>query len=145
MIKDEERSEEPRPNLPLLRKVLSHIDAHPEEWVQQVYAVRGETLRRVTDLRNSASGQALAMPVCGTAFCIAGHAVVMAGHDIDWDSHGRADSAAMTASGDYIEDVAKAELGLTDAEAVRLFAGPNTREDVQRYAERVAARAGEVL
>src|SRR6478609_6380573 len=64
---DLNQSTDPVPNLPLLRKVLEHIDAHPEEWHQSVWA-----------METSASE-------CGTAFCVAGHTVVMAGGELLWD------------------------------------------------------------
>lgn len=126
---------DPTPNLPLLRKVLDHIDAHPDEWYQATWGIQTER------------------SACGTAFCIAGHAIAMSGeHVVSFDSGG-----SMLVDGeDYIvvEGVGEVEapeyigsrlLGLTSEEADDLFAGNCTREAVQRHAEAIAARAGERL
>lgn len=122
----------PRPNLPLLRKVLEHIDAHPEEWRQGSWA----------------SGA-----VCGTAYCVAGHALVMDGtHVLTYDPHWglKVDGLdyVTDSDGDEIEApgyFGREVLGLTHGEGLALFAGGNSRETVQLIAERVAERAGERL
>lgn len=88
-------------NVPLLRKALEHITAHPDEWKQDEWAKK---------------------TACGTACCVAGHVTLMQGHEIDFD---RADTyGAMvkyTSTGEYIEDVARRELGLTDIQAEAMF------------------------
>lgn len=141
---DEERTEElPQPNLPLLRKVLDHIDAHPEEWAQGTWAQRSYPLERHVRELNRGRAVELPVPACGTAFCIAGHAAVMAGFTVSWPSD--ATSSALLTSGDHIEDVARDELGLTAGEARVLFWGRNTRAEVQRIAVGIAERAGERL
>lgn len=129
----------PTPNLPLLRKVLDHVDAHPEEWVQSSWAIRGEALDRVLEYH-----QVNAVPACGTAYCIAGHAVTMAGHDVLWLRHSSSTAATLT-NGEAVGDAAQRELGLTNTEADHLFSGCNDRRQVQYAAERIARRAGEVL
>jgi hypothetical protein len=113
----------PVPNLPLLRKVLDHIDAHPEEYEQSIFRTRTK---------------------CGTAYCIAGHVAVMTGATF-------ANAVEVeTSEGDRI-DVAKYAqqlLGITSEEAwlsPGLFAGDSTRREIQTVAERIAARAGERL
>ncbi|HET6916080.1 MAG TPA: hypothetical protein VFH56_08320 [Acidimicrobiales bacterium] len=111
---------EPTPNLPLLRKVLDHIDAHPEQWYQAEIA-HG----------------------CGTAFCVAGWAVQFAGHELTVD--GWNDDAL---DGDHtasVCDAASEALGITRGEAQRLYAWNNDREAIQRAAEAIATRAGERL
>lgn len=116
--------EPPVPNLPLLRKVLDHIDAHPEEWNQGLYWTA---------------------TVCVTAYCIAGHAVAMTEgvRTVRLDEMpGRFVSPQ---SGRDWDTAAIAHLGLTDDEAGVLFSGDNTREQVQAIAESIAARAGERL
>lgn len=123
----------PVPNLPLLRKVLDHIDAHPDEWNQNEWGIQTE--------RSS----------CGTAFCIAGHVAVMSGAEPVWDIDGsmvhvRRPNGQPTPVGVYAAE----QLGITWEESGSgyvpgLFAGHNTREDIQRIAERIAERAGEVL
>lgn len=120
----------PTPNLPLLHKVLSHIDAHPEEWNQGQWITRG--------VENA----------CGTACCIAGWAVLLNGDapEFLWDD---ADDTwwVITPDGarERVADRAPEALGLTPREARRLFHPGNSREEVQRYAAEIAARAGEVL
>ena len=102
----------PTPNLPLLRKVLDHIDAHPDEWNQSMWATETE---------------------CGTAYCVAGHAVAMTeGVIFDEFGYGPAESLCWT-------DGAQKALGVTDDEGLSLFYAGNTRADVQRAAERIAA------
>lgn len=119
----------PEPNLPLLRKVLDHIDAHPDEWRQSVYGVQTEE------------------STCGTAFCIAGHAAVMAGAEPIWHGDGGMTGVTDPEGGGWVEvlDFAVGALGLTYAEATYLFDGGNTRDEVQEYAARIAERAGETL
>ena len=120
---------EPKPNLDLLRKVLRQIDEFPETWQQGSYAVKQP---------------------CGTALCVAGHAVVMSGHKINFDdrrswNEGDLQTTCQTESGEWIEDLAIELLGLTVHEASDLFYGGNKRENIQRAAEAIAERAGESL
>lgn len=124
--------EEPKPNLPLLRAVLAQIDATPERWNQGYWATK-------TD--------------CGTAYCIAGWAVHISnpqaqpywgGTELD-----NADEACVVLDEEdgerFIDQSARKLLGLTGTESWSLFGGKNTRADVQRIAEQIAARAGESL
>src|SRR6478609_3488156 len=126
---DYNQSTDPVPNLPLLRKVLEHIDAHPEEWRQDSWATR-----------TSASA-------CGTAFCFAGHAVVLAGGELLWDKEtGVAFEVTMPdGSTSRIAAAAREALGLTCVEASDLFYAVNARQTVQFLAEAIADRAGEWL
>ena len=128
---------EPTPNLPLLRKVLDHIDAHPEEWEQATYATK-----KYADVARTVE--------CGTAFCIAGWAAVLSGAAPYWPKGGKATSTFQTPDGELHDgdDLGREVLGLTESEAGDmhgLFSGNNTRDDVQFYAEQIAARAGERL
>jgi hypothetical protein len=80
-------------NVPLLRKTLEWATNHPDEHEQSVWAQR---------------------TWCGTAYCLAGRAVVEAGHDISWaeadlDIFG---GGQHTTDGRDIELVAVEELGL---------------------------------
>lgn len=109
--------ERPEQGLPLLRAVINQIDDHPETWNQERLA-------------------------CGTTCCVAGHAVVMRGHDLRIDKYG---SAYYTADGNCIWDLGALELSLTNEEASDLFHEDNSREDIQRIAEQVAANRGETL
>ena len=120
---------QPVPNLPLLRKVLDHIDAHPEEYEQATYT-------RTTS--------------CGTAYCIAGHAAVMTGATFI--------NPLLVESPDgeisKVDEYARSVLGITaleafchapDAGMYGLFAPDATREHVQLAAVAIAERAGERL
>ena len=122
---------EPTPNLPLLRKVLEHVDAHPDEWTQYTWGVQ--------TTRSS----------CGTAFCIAGHAATLAGMEPVWKTSGDYVAMDSVMDGDgntsYVGDAAQRLLGLTPTEGQELFDGGNTRADIQAVAERIAARGGERL
>lgn len=100
-------------NVPLLRKTLEHITEHRQEWYQGAWAIRTE---------------------CGTAYCLAGHAVVLSGHEIRVPE-GEYQLGYATASGEYVSEVAMEELGLTEWEAERLFAEHNTLPTLWALAE----------
>lgn len=116
------------PNLPLLRKILSHIDAHPDEWYQKFWARR-----------------AVAESSCGTAFCIAGHAVVMAGGLPRWTGDQASNVTMPDGTSASINAAAAHLLGLKMEDADQLFHPSNLRADVQDIAEDIARRAGETL
>ena len=118
--------DEPKPNITLLRAVLKQIDEHPETWDQEHYI-------RKTD--------------CGTACCIAGHAIVLSGHDqIAWCVDMTTGSRCGYVLGDEsMPMIARIALGITERESCLLFHAKNTREDVQRWSEAIAKRAGEEL
>lgn len=127
-------SELPTPNLPLLRKVLDHIDAHPDQWNQNLFFA--------TDTASS----------CGTVCCVAG-----------WTAKLTSDlwvEGEELSSGEHVEVYAKRELGLGRDEARDLFwntiyvdmqtdsemaSKSEQRANVQAVAEAIAARAGERL
>jgi len=67
-------------NWPLLIKVIIHIIEHPETWNQRFYAT-----------------------VCGTSFCVAGHAAILSGHKFVVNSVG------------YVISLVNVEEGLYDA------------------------------
>lgn len=113
-------------NVDLLRKVLTYITEHPEEWEQANWAVR-------TD--------------CGTACCVAGHAVAMSGYKFRWSSSwSTVPSVAFSvfdADGrvGYIADVAAELLGLDwrdidqyENGVYLLFDVHNTLDDLWRIA-----------
>lgn len=67
----------------------------------------------------------------GTAACVAGHAVAMSGHIIDWDRSSSWPFAIRCNNGsDYIPEVAEKELGLSNDQAGELFASENTLEQL---------------
>src|SRR5437588_13068265 len=102
-------------NIPLLRKVLDHITAHPDEWDQGSWAIQTDS------------------SPCGTAFCVAGHAAVMRGHEIAWVPG--ALPVYYTRSGEAIDTVAVKELGLNMAQSAHLFAPDNSLADLWYLAE----------
>lgn len=110
-------------DVPLLRKTLEHITAHPEEHQQGVWGAR------------------FLMTACGTAFCLAGHAVQFAGHEIEWDGD---DIACDVVGGASIEFTAQRELGLEDRQADVLFNPFNTQRDLWRLASEYTHGAIEV-
>jgi hypothetical protein len=95
-------------NVPLLRKVLEHVTAHPEEWNQKWWA---------TKTTESS---------CGTACCVAGWAVSWAGHDFKWDSNGEASVYIRERDARAIPHVAQELLGLNPEQAGILFFSGNT-------------------
>lgn len=87
-------------NIPLLRKVMEHAIAHPEEVDLGSWAKRTP---------------------CGTALCIAGTATVLTGHEINWNDH----PVYETTDGQTIRNIARVELGLPLLEADKLFHSKN--------------------
>lgn len=124
---------EPKPNLPLLRRVLKQIDAEPKRWNQLYWAT--ET------------------PNCGTAFCIGGWACELDGQNILFGYNESSEAKASFVSSDdedtdgseLIKEAAERILGLNSDESYRLFKPNNFREDVEQIAHEIAARAGEPL
>ena len=107
-------TENPVVNVPLMRKTLEHVTLHPEEHRQHLW------LRRTP---------------CGTVGCFAGHAVIFAGHEIDWGIANLYGELDVTKAGDTIFVVARRELGLTVDDAESMFYGGNGIDDLWRLAE----------
>ncbi len=114
-------------NVPLLRKALDHITAHPQEWRQELYGMR-------TD--------------CGTTGCIAYHAVVLAGHSPGFGADGGTNTVSdvLDRRGDpaYLPIVAAADLGLNPDQRWALFCGGNSLADLWRLAAEFTAGEIEV-
>ena len=114
----------PTPNVTLARRILEHIEAHPEEWQQNFWAKQL--------LGSEAS--------CGTAFCYAGHAVHMAHPDAEFQFYEH-DLLSEQASDVQIPGVglrnikftAQELLGLSDYSADVMFAASNTLEHLRDY------------
>lgn len=100
-----------KPNAELIRKEIEWAEGHPEEWKQDGWAEE-------TD--------------CGTTCCIAGHTVLDAGYQLDWDN-GR----AATTGGRRIKMVAAELLGLTEDQAGLLFWGTNDIGTLYRVASQL--------
>lgn len=130
------------PNVPLLRKTLEHIIAHPGEWDQgewfidyneMVHHYGGvESLpgmiREIWDA-HAAQGNA-----CGTAACFAGHAIQLAGNTIT--THRSSLNGIRGADIDIDESIpecAQRLLGLDDRQAYDLFAASNGLETLKRH------------
>lgn len=104
-------------NVPLLRKTLEHIEAHPREWNQKTWR-------------------------CETGFCFAGWAVELTGGR--WVTYGNGLYPYVLAEDDdppehvdydgEVECAYRAEriLGLTGQEAQYLFHSENTLDDLRR-------------
>jgi hypothetical protein len=112
---------EPVPNTPELVGIYRFIRDNPEEWVQASFGRRNP---------------------CGTAYCVAGHAVVRAGHTVRWETRYFDPSEALAWTVDnenesYIGDIAQAVLGLNLRDASDLFVAGNTLDDIRRIIERI--------
>lgn len=133
-----EANPEPAPDLPMLRKVLSSIDADPTQWDQKKWG------HFVQDQSDEWS--------CGTARCVAGWAATFSPTLVM-----QANYCGVSVS---VENTGAYALGLTSSEAWDLFEGTLTvgdagadgvaireeqRRNIQVVAELIAARAGEVL
>lgn len=111
-------------DVPLLRKVLDFVTEHPEVHDQNIWAEKSP---------------------CGTSCCLAGHTVLMTGHEIDWreDGNGSGEYGAdrvktpIVVKGmrtDQISNVAGHELGLDSDQKETLFIDSETVEDLWRAA-----------
>lgn len=127
----------PTPNTELARRVLEHIEAHPEQWNQSRWALRSD---------------------CGTSYCFAGHAVHLTHPDALYmfglDLHDGDDRDAAVkvlipgvAGPQYVRTIARELLGLSDYNATLLFYSDNTLDDLRSYVEQLEAPlfSGELL
>lgn len=113
-------------NVPLLRKTMEHIRAHPEHWLQSIY--RGPVGPKVLDVFRKDNNPVLE---CGTAMCFAGWACDLAG--VEWRGAG-----SQVVAGDYSQScglAARDLLGLTQNQALILFAGDNKLSDLEEMVE----------
>jgi hypothetical protein len=123
--------------LELLDAVIEHVTAHPETWNQQTWAHQTK---------------------CGTAMCIAGHAVAAAGATLRFRTDGHAfyckwpDDTAQRGIRDVAEDLFDIErVHLLDEDgddewaSVLLFAPGNDLDDVKRVRDEIAAKLGQPL
>lgn len=143
---DIEAVQQPIPNMEMLDNILDLIDAHPERWDQSTWA---------TEVWEETEGE-----ICGTALCVAGHAVAMKGYHIDYergefympiDEDGGWDREMFRGTefddiipegmtvGDFGRKGALI-LGLTDAER-KLFGASNDRHVIGVMVEEIRYRA----
>jgi hypothetical protein len=122
----------PAPNIPLLRKAVEWAEAeaakpHPQErlWDQSSYAQPSN---------------------CGTAYCIAGYAVINGVPGAEAEVNGWGDYY-LRVNGEIAHWGTEGceVLGLTYEEGDALFADDNDIQRVREVAEQIAARAGERL
>lgn len=118
----------PTINVPLLRKTLEHIEAHPEEWDQGDWRLRVER-----------------EGFCGTAYCFAGTAANLHGAEwripapADWQDD---DMRIVTPEGGmHVEYYAQEILGLNFNQADMLFDGGNDLADLRRIVDGLVAEA----
>lgn len=132
-------------NIALLRKVMEHIENHPEEWQQSVWR---------TDQDNR----------CGTAMCFAGHAAHIGGCEWADQVMGFVSEhvIANEADREWVEQCALATietrkgvpmihaafraqrlLGLTDAQRGELFLSGNSLADLRAIVDRFEREAFE--
>ena len=104
-------------DIPLARKTIEHIEAHPEEWEQSEW-------------------------ICKTGMCYAGHSAHFAGAEAPEGRWGDALSARVTGPAIdefstpydgwvHISDYAQHVLGLADGEAARMFWSDNSLDDLR--------------
>jgi hypothetical protein len=119
-------------NVPLLRKTLEHITAHPKEWDQRWWASRSD---------------------CGTAYCMAGWAVrfahpnAVAVNYVDTgysDGTQAAQHVVIDGERHDIERAARRELGLSETEGNELFAPYNSITKLWKLASGITAGEIEV-
>ncbi len=98
----------------LLKETYNYIMEHPWEHNQRTWGVKNS---------------------CGTAYCFAGHAVLLAGYKITFDSEGFANLVDTPHGKQRIEYLAKELLGLKDHEATRLFNASNSHTRIRSILE----------
>ncbi len=108
-------TQDPKPDIALLKRVLAKIDKYPERWEQHDYATRRP---------------------CGTAYCFAGWIAAMSRQKLDLD-----DGGWRTKGGRDVHDFARRRAGLTYLEASHLFSASNDRDDLGRIVARICERA----
>lgn len=155
-------------NVPLARKVRETVATDPESWHQGSWRVGKEVVRRrwsswldaiaagrvYTEAFRPEFGltpqQARARlaergPVCGSAYCVAGWATFFT-----LPEHlAMSFSDVITVEGSKFEatigEWARRELGLTDAQAERLFCGSNSHTEVLRLLDELIAQGEKEL
>lgn len=141
----------------LLGKVLEVIDASPENWDQTDYAVRdegyyapnGDLISYNYEDRENVDYNATwlpdvvvdPIPACGTALCVAGHAVTQKGYHIVFAAGNNNSRCCVDDTGQRydISFLATQLLGISTYDANILFAGNNDREDLERFRNQLDA------
>lgn len=127
-------------NVPLLRKVMEHIESHPEEWDQGMWVTGVRTLTyRSGEVVRTYPMQTLPYyrteppAFCGTAFCFAGHVAHMTGWNPIWrGTHFDRQRMHHPVHGDAdVETLAREELGISAGAAEALFNANNSMFHLQ--------------
>lgn len=101
------------PNTELLQRTLAHIEAHPDQWDQTMWATKTE---------------------CGTAYCFAGWTVAIARPDavpVFEDDCFSTCEVSVDGARVYIDELAIKLLGLSAGDADELFHASNTIEELR--------------
>lgn len=132
-----------KPNAYLLKRIYYYIVEHPESWLQKTYAA------------NKSYWLFPEKNVCGTAFCVAGHALVLTGHKPIFTqdlpelglTNAEADVWAAEVTGRFLnnrngklvdaEKRAAKVLGLTAVQASSLFDADNDIETIKELIEEI--------
>lgn len=120
---NDQEVEPKKANLPEIRGILEYIEANPEEWNQACWARRTDDLQVTSSLQIATN--------CGTAYCVAGHAIHRAGADAKFDGDGFATRCIdMDGNERHIETYATEILGLDGFQSDCLFNPTNTLEEM---------------
>lgn len=124
----------PNANIPLLRKAVEWVEAEAAKGKDSKGLPLGEWMQGdwVTNKANLVTyyGTELEQEhTCGTAFCVAGYV-----GQLTEPRYAQGD----TVDGVHVSDFAEKALGLTPGEAISLFSGGNSAENVRSIAERIA-------
>lgn len=106
----------PTPNAALARRVLEHIEAHPDSWLQSLWAQRSE---------------------CGTTYCFAGWTIALTNPDAQFHFVDRGTWVAAdvlipgTGGHQEIPEAARNLLNLSQYAAGQLFDARNSLDDLR--------------
>ena len=117
-------------NTQMLHLVYKEIKTFPKAWNQNTWAVDFDKLADLPGIKEFKRNR------CGTAYCFAGHAALLAGYEIAWDDFGESSSVTDKNERGHarsISEVAAEVLGLEESQRLDLFAGGNSLENIRQY------------
>ena len=146
------------PDIPALRAVLQNIKDHPDKWNQATWISLDPDAEHEQWMTFEEGKEPT--PLCGTKHCAAGKAVVLSGvklqrnilvtdHGTDWEQVYLLDghpvlqqwwcgpTGGSSLASNTVFQVAKRLLGLDETQAVTLFHGDNTVEDIERIIDNI--------
>lgn len=129
-------------NVPLLRKVMEHIEENPEEWDQHHWLRRRANLRRPRVVAANIEEQRQEVLSCGTAYCFAGHTAFMTGWEPIFSPNAlsfNGENMQKDGKSLYVGAIARIELDLSPEDADRLFRATNTRRDLRALVNKYIA------